>query len=196
MNAASFFEDFSEGPHAPKRSSEGQGDPLERYEAGYQAGWDDAVKAHLDAQTHLNATLSQNLEQVELTLIEAQTQLLSTIKPVIEEITITLLPGLASEGLRALVVAEIDTLLKSNLPKDVSLIVSPTDEVPVAAFLNSSRVLSEISLVTRDTLSEGQAYISRTAIQRKIDVGQALSEIQKTIESFFKQPELGQADAG
>lgn len=196
MNAAPFFEDFSESPHATKQSSGGQGDPLEGYETDYQAGWDDAVKVHLDGQTHLTSTLSQNLEQVEFTLIEAQTQLLATIKPVIEEITATLLPGLVNEGLRALVVTEIDTLLKSNLPKDISLIVSPTDELPVAAFLNSSHALSEISLVTRDTLSEGQAYISCVAIKRKIDVGQALSEIQKTIESFLKQPELEQADAG
>lgn len=196
MNAASFFEDFAVGPNAPQRASDGQSDPLEGYETGYQAGWDDAVKAHLDAQTHLTSTLSQNLEQIEFTLIEAQTQLLSTIKPVMEEITTTLLPGLTNEGLRALVVAEVEALLKSNLPKDVSLVVSPTDEATVAAFLNSSRALSDIPLVTKDTLSDGQAYISCAAIQRKIDVGQALAEIQTTIESFLKQPELEQVNAG
>lgn len=195
MNIASIFEDFSEGPNAPRQQSTGANDPLEGYETGYQAGWDDAVKAHQDSQLHLASTLSQNLEQIEFTLIEAQSQLLTTIKPVIEEITNTLLPGLTAEGLRALVVAEIDTLLKTNLPKEISLVVSVQDEPTVAAFLNTSRALSEISLVTKETLGEGQAYVSCSAIQRKIDVGMALSDIQTTIESFLKQPELEQANA-
>lgn len=90
-----------------------------------------------------------------LTLIEAQTQHLKTMKPVLEEIMKTLLPSLQSEGLRALVVDEIETLLKTNASKDISLVVSEQDEMTVAAFLNSSRALSDISLITKDTLAEG-----------------------------------------
>lgn len=195
MTANSLFEDFSEGPNPPRTTSGGQSDPLEGYESGYQAGWDDAVKAHQESQTHLTSTLSQNLEQIEFTLIEAQTQLLSTIKPVMEEITHTLLPGLTNEGLRALVVTEIETLLKTNISKEISLVVSENDEPVVAAFLNSSRALSEVSLVAKETLSEGQAYVSCAAVQRKIDVGQALADIQTTIDSFLKQPELEQVNA-
>ncbi len=195
MNASSFFEDFSQGPNAPKLSPDGQSDPLEGYETGYQAGWDDAVKAHQESQVHLTSTLSQNLEQIEFTLVEAQTQLLSTLKPVMEEITNTLFPGLVGEGLRALVVAEIETLLKTSLPKEIALVVSVQDEPTIAAFLNSSRTLSELSLVAKDTLAEGQAYVSCAAVQRKIDVGQAISDIHSTIEAFLRQPELEQANA-
>lgn len=194
MSRVSFFENFSEGPNAPKQQSEGQSDPLEGYETGYQAGWDDAVKAHRHAQTHLSSTLSQNLEQIEFTLVEAQTQLLSTIKPVIKEIADTLIPGIAHEGLRALIVSEIDTLLKTSSPKEISLQISEKDEATIASFLNSSRALSEIFLVVKDTLAEGQAYVSCAEIRRKVDVGQALTEIQARFDSFLNQPELEQAN--
>ncbi|OJI92487.1 flagellar assembly protein FliH [Planktotalea frisia] len=195
MSSAHLFEDFSQGNKLDRSRVKSQDDALEGYESGYQAGWDDAIKAHQDAQTHLSSTLSQNLEQIEFTLIEAQTQLLSTIKPVLEEIMKTLLPGLLSEGLRALVVEEIETLLKTNVAKDISLVVSEQDEMTVAAFLNSSRNLSDISLVAKETLTEGQAYVSCATLQRKIDVTQAISDIQSRVDSFLNQPELEQTVA-
>lgn len=195
MNRAHLFEDFSIGTDLSRSRSKAQDDAQGEYETGYQAGWDDAVNAHKDAQTHLSSTLSQNLEQIEFTLIEAQTQLLKTMKPVLEEIMKTLLPGLQSEGLRALVVDEIETLLKTNASKDISLVVSEQDEMTVAAFLNSSRALSDIGLITKDTLAEGQAYVSCATLQRKIDVTQAIREFQSHADSFLNQPELEQAVA-
>ena len=195
MSIASIFEDFSNSSASSNRQTGKQVDPLEGYETGYQSGWDDAVKAHLESHTHLSSTLAQNLEQIEFTMIEAQGQLLSTIKPVLEEITKTLLPGFSNESLRLLIINEVEELLKSNVARDISIVVSEHDEATVAAFLNTSRNLSEISLVAKETLGEGQAYVSCAAIQRKIDVGQALNEIQLTIESFLKQPELEQANA-
>ena len=195
MNGAEFFEDFSDGVVSKGTRASTQDDALVGYESGYQAGWDDAVKAHQDAQTHLSTTLAQNLEQVEFTLVEAQTQLLATIKPVIEEITNTLLPGLVTEGLRALVLEEIEVLLKTNIANDISIVVSEQDEGTVSSFLNTSRNLSEITLIAKETLSEGQVYISCAAIQRKIDVTQAITDIQSRIDIFLDQPELERAVA-
>ncbi len=195
MSVAQFFEDFSDPSSLQRGRAKVAENPLDGYEEGYQAGWDDAVKAHQDAQTHLSSTLSQNLEQIEFTLVEAQSQLLSTIGPVLKEITKTLLPNLTSEALRALVVDEIETLLKTNVAKEISIVVSEQDESAVAAFLNSSRKLSEVSLTAKETLSDGQAYVSCAAVQRKIDVTQAISDIQTRIDSFLNQPELEQAIA-
>jgi flagellar biosynthesis/type III secretory pathway protein FliH len=103
MSAISFFEDCSLGQSPITKTTNGQSDPLEGYETGYQAGWDDAVKAHQNAQSHLTSTLTQNLEQVEFTLVEAQTQLLTKIRPVLKEIFNTILPCLNQESLRSLV---------------------------------------------------------------------------------------------
>ena len=196
MSLSSIFEDFSSTADSHRRSGPSQADPLAGYESGYQSGWDDAVKAHQESRTHLSTTLAQNLEQVEFTLIEAQGQLLLTLKPVIEEITNTLLPGLATEGLRNLILVEVETLLKTNLAADISIVVSEQDEPIVAVLLNSSKELSEVNLAAKDTLSEGQAYVSCATNKRKIDVVQAMSDIQKTIDSFLNQPELEHANAG
>ncbi len=195
MSNQVFFEDFSgsAGPSDPRGGS--QSDPLEGYEVGYKAGWDDAVAAHQESKAHLSAVLSQNLEQTEFTLIEAQQEILKSIKPVLDEVTSTLLPGLSNTALRTLIAEEISQLLKEYAPKEVSIVVSEPDEAPVAALLNETRALSEISLDTKSTISEGQAYISCASQQSKIDVKQAITDIQSTIENFLSQPILERSDA-
>ena len=195
MSNPVFFEDFSSSASLADQRGGGQSDPLEGYEVGYKAGWDDAVAAHQESKAHLSAVLSQNLEQAEFTLIEAQTELLKSIKPVLDEITGTLLPGLSNAALRTLIADEISQLLKEFTPKDVSIVVSEQDEAPVAAVLNETRALSEISLTTKSTLSEGQSYISCATQQSKIDVKQAITDIQSTIENFLSQPVLERSDA-
>ena len=194
MSIATIFQDFSDSLPSTARANGKQSDPLEGYESGYQSGWDDAVSAHQDSHTHLSTTLEQNLERIEFTLLEAQAQLLTSIKPVLAEVTNTLLPGLANEALRALLNEEVSNLLKFNLAADISIVVSEQDETTVAAFLNTSRKLSDVSLVAKETISEGQAYVSCTNVQRKIDITQALSEIQATLDSFLNQPELEQVN--
>jgi flagellar assembly protein FliH len=189
------FEDFSAGPSAPDQSGSDQGDSLEGYETGYKAGWDDALKSHQDSKTHISTSLAQNLEQIEFTLIEAKAEVIASIKPVLNEITNTLFPSLTNIALRDLIAGEIEAMLKTNSPTDVSIIVSEQDEATIATLLNSTNALSEISLVAKNTVGEGQAYISCNALQRKIDVGQALADIQSTIDSFLNQPELERANA-
>jgi flagellar biosynthesis/type III secretory pathway protein FliH len=193
MSAISFFEDCSLGQSPITKTTNGQSDPLEGYETGYQAGWDDAVKAHQNAQSHLTSTLTQNLEQVEFTLVEAQTQLLTKIRPVLKEIFNTLLPCLNQESLRSLVSHEIESLIKTHAATDISIVVSEHDEATVAALLNSTKALSEIPLSAKETLSEGQAYVTCATVQRKIDVHQTITEVQNTIDGFLNQPELEQS---
>lgn len=195
MSMSMIFEDFSAGPNVPKQAGGSDGDPLEGYETGYKAGWDDALVAHKDSKTHLSTALTQNLEQIEFTLIEAQSALLSAMRPILDEIATTLLPGLSNTALRNLVSDEIETLLKQHLPKDISIVVSEQDEATVASLLNSTRALSEISLIAKNTLSDGQAFVSCAGGERKIDVGQAISDIQTTLEAFLQQPELERAHA-
>lgn len=196
MSTPVFFEDFSGPSDSPIRGSSQGSDPLEGYELGYRAGWDDAVKAHQESQIHLSTVLAQNMEQIEFSLVEAQVDILKSMKPVFNEITSTLLPGLSNEALRALIAEEISKVLEEHVPKSVSIVVSEQDEAPVAALLNSTRALSGVSLVSKTSLSEGQAYISYADQNRKIDVREAISEIQAKIENFLKQPELEHANAG
>ena len=187
--------EFSSGTRKATQPGSQDGDPLEGYEVGYKAGWDDAVSANLDSKSHLATALAQNLEQVEFTLVEAQASILKAVKPVFEEITATLLPGFSNEALRALIAEEMSALLKDHMPQEVSIVVSESDEAPVAALLNSTRSLSEISLTAKSTLSDGQAYITCSEIQKKIDVKQAITDIQSTINDFLRQPEQERANA-
>lgn len=195
MSISAIFEDFSQGPLAPASSNVGSGDPLEGYETGYKAGWDDAVKAQLETKSHLTSSLVRNLEQVEFTLAEAQAAVLQNLKPVIDEVMDTLLPGLGEHALRSLLSEEIREALKSHGSGDIQLVISEQDESTVAALLNSSRELSAIEVNAKDTIAEGQAYVSCNGAKRKIDVSDAVSRIQEKLTSFLTQPELEQTHA-
>ena len=194
MSAAMIFEDFSIGPSAIPALGPSTSDALEGYETGYKAGWDDALQAHKDSKTHLSTSLAHNLEQIEFTLIEAQSAVLASLRPVLNEVAATLLPGLSNTALQTLISSEIETLLKYHLPNEISLVVSEQDEATVATLLNATRALSEISLIAKDTLSDGQAFISCADAQRKVDVSQAILEIQASIQAFLQQPELEHAN--
>ncbi|MEP5154609.1 hypothetical protein [Planktotalea sp.] len=196
MSTAVFFEDFSTEPNTNQSGQRTGSDPLEGYEIGYKAGWDDAIKANQESKTHLSTVLAQNLEQIEFSLVEAQADVLKSMKPVLDQITTILLPGLMNNALRALLQEEIGKLLNEHAPQSISIAVSEQDETPVAALLNSTRELSEVSLVAKDSLSEGQAYISCGDKNRKIDVGEAIGDIKSKIDDFLKQPELEHANVG
>ncbi|MGH1576529.1 hypothetical protein [Planktotalea sp.] len=194
MSSQMIFQDFSTNQGPTETINPLQSDPLEGYELGYKAGWDDALKSHLESKSHISTSLAQNLEQIEFTLAEAKSEVFSSLKPVLNELTKTLFPSLTHIALRDLIANEVNDLLNAHAPQEVSIVVAENDEATVAALLNSTRALSEISLVAKNTLGDGQAYISCSEIQRKVDVKQALSEIQETIETFLNQPELEHAD--
>ena len=118
-----------------------------------------------------------------------------SVRPVFDEIAATLLPGISNVALRALISDEIETLLREAAPKDISILVSEQDEASVAALLNATRALSDVSLQARATLSDGQAYISCGAKQNKIDVKQAIHDIQTTIDTFLDHPIQERANA-
>lgn len=196
MSTLSLFEDFS--GHGAKAIRSGSDDliddPLEGYETGYKAGWKDATKAHRDNCTHLASALSRNLEQIEFTMVEAQNHVLSALRPVLAEIANTLLPQLSKQALDQLLRSEIDPLLKELAPSEISLAVSPNDKAPIAKLLSRTPGLSAVPLVAKETIGEGQVYITCPSSNRKVDVNAAIGEIQMRLDSFLQQPELEHAD--
>lgn len=199
MTGLSIFEDFSNARAAQPRSAgtaaSPAGDPLEGYESGYKAGWDDASKAHQDSSTHLSSVLTRNLEQIDFTLVEAQALVLENLRPVLEEIMRTLLPALSPAAITQIIAEELAPLLKEHSPSEFTLTVSSADEAGLSAFLNASSTLSRIPVVAKDTIGEGQVYIGCPPGQRKIDIGAAIAEMQNRVSDFLENPQLEQANA-
>lgn len=196
MSMSALFADFSDEISAVRAPDAPNPDILDGYEAGYQAGWDDAVTSQKEARAHLGAALSNNLEQIEFTLVEAQTEILARLRPILEEISKTLLPDLSDKGLCSHLVKEVENLLRSANTQAVCLAVSAHDEEKVSELLKSLPDLSRVELVVKDTLGEGQSQITCSQVLKKTDLKQSIKDIQASIEGFLNQPKLEQLNAG
>ena len=196
---ANIFEDFSLGPAPNIAGADPSDDGLETFEKGYKAGWDDASKAHGDSQTHASAMLARNIEAMEFTLVEARTLVLASLKPVLSEIAETLLPQLTAPALHAQLLAELEPMLAKAAPDVLQLDVSAADAIAVTALLDSRGITEKVALNTRDSLGEGQIFVTCEDVTKRIDVPAAIEDIAAALASFDPESqslELEHAHAG
>jgi flagellar biosynthesis/type III secretory pathway protein FliH len=92
---------------------------LESFESGYQAGWEDAVKAHSDGTQKAISELGQRLEDMSFTYHEVYAKLTLALKPLMVNIILKLLPTIAEQSLHVHILQEVkrvsDLLCMSNM---------------------------------------------------------------------------------
>ena len=74
---------------------------LQAFEAGYQAGWDDASKAHADGKEKTSAEFAQNLLDMSFTYHEALAKLTVSLEPLMKKVVEKLLPETVRMALSA-----------------------------------------------------------------------------------------------
>ena len=93
-------------PTSEASSETNEDQQLQAFEKGYQAGWDDAVKAQADSIAKVSAEFGQNLQDMSFTYHEALSKLTLSIQPVLAEIIDKLLPSLAQKTLGPQIVGQ------------------------------------------------------------------------------------------
>lgn len=189
------FQDFSQNLLSPPKGTPRIQTDLDSFDAGYKAGWDDASKAHVDSKEHLSTVLVRNLETLEFTLVEAQGLALGVLAPVIQEVTNALFPGLKSEMVRAHVTDALEQILRDAGPTLIELQVAPQDLSIVKSLLGNGELFDRVSVSAKETLAEGQVYISCSDQTQMIDIPAAVAEIQTVINAAQTSKEMDQAHA-
>lgn len=181
MTHMAIFEDFN--TESPARSSQqGQSvDQLASYEAGFQAGWDDAVKANQSAQSYVSSALSKNLEAAEFQLIETRGKIERTLAGLLSEMVSTLFPGASSAALCSALEEKLLSCLKLAIPDQISLRISPEDKPCVTRLLQQTESANQVHLHLDDKMSPGQAYIEMGPQTEKIDISATVSSLLETI---------------
>lgn len=158
---------------------------LASFERGYQAGWEDASKAHAQEQGHIGADLARNLQDLSFTFHEAQAAILNNLEPLFQRLLNTVLPETAQDGLEARIVQELTTLSRELGGGRVIVSVAPAHAGRVEALLNDTTGLV-VSVQADGTLGEGQAFLRLGQRERMIDIDAVLAEIQQRISTFFE----------
>ncbi len=158
---------------------------LAAFEAGYQAGWDDAVKAQQDIAASVSADFAQNIRDLSFTYQEAHAGILGSMRPLVSKMVETVLPQLAKDTLGAHVAEILNDLVEIHGRQPVQIMTSPDGRELLASMLPQD-VAFPVEVTGESTLSEGQVHIRfGQAAEHEIDMKALLSKIQTAVAGFF-----------
>ncbi|WP_195821150.1 ABC transporter ATP-binding protein [Roseobacter sp. MH60115] len=161
---------------------------LQSFENGYQAGWDDAVKAQADSVAKISAEFGQNLHDMSFTYHEALSKLTSSMEPVMAEIVDKLLPPLTRDSLGMHIVDQLMEMIKEQPNQPIQIVVAPS-QVETIQDLAEGKLTDPFEVVAEQSLGDGQAFVRIGSVERSIDLDGVLAGIGKAIAAFFHEAE-------
>lgn len=161
---------------------------LEAFEAGYQAGWDDASKAQVDERQQIASSLAQNLQDMSFTYHEALSKLTVSIEPVMGQIIEKVLPEMVKSAVGLHIVEQVNELLKDQVSGTLEISVSPESVASVEQILEQG-LPEPFRLVADDNLGDGQAFLRFPDAERQIDLDTVVEDVSKAMAGFFHEAE-------
>lgn len=173
--------------------SASEDEKLQAFESGYQAGWDDAIKAKNDEKEKLREELTRNLLQASFTHQEALSTMTASMKPALQQIVEKLLPALVTQSLAAHICEQIEELITGHTSQTVEIVVSQ-NSVQTVEDLIADRLPCSLIIVGSDSVTEGQAHLRLGAHEREIDLDTTMGQISEALNAFFHEVTREQVD--
>ena len=158
---------------------------LESYEAGYQAGWDDATQAETNEQGRIGAEFARNLQDLGFTFHEARAHVMQALEPLLAGMVQRVLPKLVSETMGQTIIEELLPLATDAADTPIEVVVSPSSR-PVLEGLLSTATTVPFTLVEEPTLAQGQVFLRSGKTERHIDFASAIDRIGTAIDGLYE----------
>lgn len=162
---------------------------LQAFEAGYQAGWDDASKAQSDAKDKVSSELGQNLLDMSFTYHEALAKLTTSLEPAMQQIVEKILPETVRAALGAHILEQVKDLLHGQISPPVEIVVKPKN-IEIVQSILKSKLKEPFKIVGESSLGEGQAFIRIGQSERQVDLDTMIAEVSKAMTAFFHESAL------
>ncbi len=176
----------SASPDSESASEALEDQKLQAFEAGYQAGWDDAIKAQAEDKEKFSAELSQNLLDMSFTYQEALSSLTVSLEPAMRQIIEKLLPEIVRTALGAHILEQIQAVLSDQVGQTVSIVVNPQNTESIKSILGET-LKDPFELAGEDSLGEGQAFVRIGEEERQVDLDTVVAEVSKAMTAFFHE---------
>ena len=157
---------------------------LEAFETGYQAGWDDAVKAQSDDSRHISADLAQNIQDLSFTYQEARSAVIESLAPLLTQMVETVLPKLAHQHLPDRV-AEVVKAMVTEQGKHHAVVQACAKDIPALEDLLTHEPDMDVTLDEDDTLAEGQVRIKLGQTERELNLHAVIEGLEHAVSNFF-----------
>ena len=188
------LEDFGARGQAPGMASVDHAN--DRFDDGYNAGWDDAMAQVEAEQSRVAAQLAERLTGLERDQRAAMTTALMTLEPALRDVFDKLLPSTVERAFLPILLEEVEAVLDAGT-ECLTLVVAPEDAAPVARLLERGGIAAERVTVTPEpALSMSQALIRWTGQERQIDLEGVLTALDDALETFLATMDRGQDAAG
>ncbi|MEL6563031.1 MAG: hypothetical protein AAFQ59_01200 [Pseudomonadota bacterium] len=198
MQTGALYQDFGTELVPAKPNSSVSRDSLEdeklqAFENGYQAGWDDSIKAQANLDLSISSALAANLQDASFQYHEVRAQLTRSMREIMQGVVATILPDIAKQTLGAHLVQLVEAHARGTMEHTIEL------RVPEAAIDHVERLLPDspiaYSLMADPTLAQDQATMRLGETEHAVDLGRMVKDITVAIETYFEtQVAEGQDD--
>jgi len=168
---------------------------LEAFEAGYQAGWDDAVKAQSDTLTHVSSGLATSLQTASFDYHELRSTLNASVQSIMDQVVSIILPKMAHASLGAHVRDHIVGASREALDRPIEVVVAPEAEEPIQGVL-ADQLPEPFTLVTDPLLASSQVVVRLGTRETEINLAKVTTDISAAIDAFFNVQNPEERDGG
>jgi flagellar assembly protein FliH len=192
MTLSPLYQDFG-GLQTPSDPPKAQNEEaaLKSFEDGYQAGWEDAIKAQADTQSAIREEFAQSLQDMSFTYHEALFKLTSGMQPLMTELLEKLLPAVAKGALVAHLSEQLETLVKDMAEQPIEIVTSPENQIAIESLMPEGHD-HPFRPSFDPTLSPGQAFLKIGQSERSIDLDQVIQGIETAMSAYFFEMEQKQ----
>ncbi|MEX1235232.1 MAG: flagellar biosynthesis protein [Roseovarius sp.] len=189
MSISHLLEDFATKPGAQSISITDvslEEERVEAFEAGYKAGWQDAVKAAKEDIDRVSTDFAGNLQDISFTLAEAQRDLLGALRPLMTGMVNSVLPHIARKTMGERVIETLDAMAREAATGPVTLVTAPGNAAALEALIED-RALTDVTVRVEPSLGEGQIHIRAVGNEQEIDLDAVLKQIDAAVSGFFQE---------
>lgn len=163
----------------------------DRFDAGYNAGWDDAMARVEAEQTRVGERLAERLDALELGQRAANAGALAALEPALRDVFDKVLPHAAGRAFLPLLLDEMATVLSGDAGHLV-VQVAPEEEAAVLRLLERvGHPPGRVAVRAEPTLSISQALIRWEGQERRVDLEGVLAELDDALETFLATMDRG-----
>jgi len=200
MPASHLFQDF--GTQKPVKAGKTTYSPeeieefkLQAFENGYQAGWDDAVKAQANTVTHVTSGLASSLQSASFDYHELRATLSASVQTIMEQVVNTALPQMAKASLGAHIRELVTVTARSALDRPIEISVAPENEDAVHAIL-SDTISEPFELIADPLMSPTQVVLRLGKQETEVNLDRLMADIGSAISTFFQTQNPEVSDGG
>lgn len=190
MSVSHLLEDFSTASpsgHALTNEVMIEEEKLAAFEKGYQAGWDDCLRAQQDSRTRISEDFARNIRDLSFTYEEAYSAFVADMQQLMRQVVDAVLPALARETIGVRVVEILRSEIAARERPAVRLMTAPGQSAALSEILPEDTALP-VTVEEDASLAEGQIHLRfGSGAERELNLDKVLADISTAVDGFFHE---------